>query len=104
MAMIAFHLSTGKFFDRIDVLNAGVVHQDVDAAEFGPGLIDHLLDLVGIGDIGAGIHHANIVLPLEIAHDFVDLVGRAEAVEHDIGAGSRRARSRCRAQFRWSSR
>ncbi len=76
-----------KFLDRIDVLNAGVVHQDIDAAEFGPGLIDHLLDLVGIGNIGARIHHADIVLPLEIADDFVDLVGRAEAVEHDIGAG-----------------
>jgi hypothetical protein len=28
------------------------------------------------------------VLTLEIAHDFVDRIGWAKAIEHDVGAGS----------------
>ena len=42
-----------EFLDRIDVLNAGIVDQDVDRSELGTGLIDHVFDLVGIGDVGA---------------------------------------------------
>ena len=75
-----------EFLDRIDMLNAGIVDQNVDRPELGAGLIDHVFDLVGIGDVGAPIHHADIVLALEIADDFLDFVGRAKTVEHDIGA------------------
>ena len=43
-----------EFLDRSDVLNAGIVDQHVDRAELGTGPIDHVFDLVGIGDVGAG--------------------------------------------------
>ena len=41
-----------KFLDRRDVLNAGIVDEDIDAAEFFARLLDHRLDLVRVGDIG----------------------------------------------------
>jgi len=47
---------------------------------------DHAFDLVRIGDVGALIHDADIVLSLEIIDDFFDFVGRPKAVEDDIGA------------------
>ena len=68
------------------MLNAGIVDQNVDRPNLGAGLIDHVFDLVGIGDVGARTHHADIVLALEIADDFLDFVGRAKTVERDIGA------------------
>ena len=36
--MMASHFSARELLDRRDVLDAGVVHQDVDAAELGLGL------------------------------------------------------------------
>jgi hypothetical protein len=37
----------------VDVLSAGIIDQDVDPAELGAGLIDHVFDLVRIGNVGA---------------------------------------------------
>ena len=56
IAMMAFHLSTGKILDRIDMLNAGIVDQDIHAAESASDPIDHVLDFIGIGNVGAGIN------------------------------------------------
>jgi len=41
-----------EFLDRVDVLNAGIVHQYIDTAEFGAGPVHHVFDLVRIGDVG----------------------------------------------------
>ena len=55
MAMIASHFSGGKVLDRRDMLDAGIVDQDVDGAEGLLGLPDHGDDLVGLGHVGRRI-------------------------------------------------
>ena len=55
MARIASHFSTGKLLDRRDVLDAGIVDQDVDAAERIRGFGDHAGDLGRVGHVGAAI-------------------------------------------------
>ena len=45
IAMIASHFSIGKFLDRRDVLDAGIVDQDVDRRRSLLGVVHHVGDL-----------------------------------------------------------
>ena len=86
------------------MLDAGIVDEDVDGAEFLLGVGDHGGDLVGLAHVGGGIAHRDAVLLGEAGAQRLDLAGVAEAVEDDIGAvGGKRPR-RSRGRCRWSSR
>ena len=54
-------LGGGEIFHRGDVLNAGIVDEDIEAAEFGLGAGHHCVDLRGLADIGAIIQHTDAV-------------------------------------------
>ena len=49
--------------------DAGVDDQNVDAAEFGVGALDHVRDFVGLGDIGTAVKHTDVVLVPEVIDD-----------------------------------
>jgi hypothetical protein len=51
----------GKLFDRGDVLYAGVVDEDVDAAELPFGIGDHGLDRLQPAHIGRMVGHRKAV-------------------------------------------
>ena len=80
-------LRDGKVLDRRDVLDAGVVDEDVDAAELARRVGHHGLDLGRLAHVGAvvaGLHAERGDLRLRP----VDI---AEAVEHDVRALARQA-------------
>ena len=52
IAMIASHFSGGKSSTGETMLDAGVVHENVDGPESLLGLPNHRDDLVGLGHVG----------------------------------------------------
>ena len=87
MAMIASHLAIGKRFDRLHVLDAGVVDEHVDLAEQLARVLDHAGDLGGLGHVGGGIGGLDPEALLELHAGLLDLGLVAEAVEHHVHAG-----------------
>ncbi len=79
-------LLDGKVLDGAHVLDAGVVDEDVDAAEIALGLGDHLRDLrrpQHVGRVEADLHPQRLH-----ALDRLGVVlGRAQAVRDDVDAG-----------------
>ena len=74
-----------ELLDRRDVLDAGIVDEDVDGAEIPLGLGHHLRDLARAQHVGRIESDAGAVRRTGL--DGGRIVGRrAEAVEHDIGA------------------
>ena len=76
----------GKLLDRRDVLDAGVVDDDVDLAELGACQLGHRTNLVRTAHVGARVAHLHAVLALHFGTRELDLVGIAEAVQQDVGA------------------
>ena len=52
--MMSFHLSR-KLIHRGDVLDAGVIDHDIDAAEGAFGIVHHRLDLPDVAQVGVVI-------------------------------------------------
>ena len=76
-----------KIFHRGDMLDAGVVDDDVDLAEFGPGGVGHGADGFRLAHAGAGIGDFDAGFPSQgEAQGFRSGLASPEAVEHDIGA------------------
>ena len=75
-----------EFLDRRDVLDAGVVDQDVDAAEGLLGRRDHRGDLGGLGHVGRRVERLDAEFLLDAGALLLDRGGVAEAVDHDVGA------------------
>ena len=73
-----------ELIDRRDVLNAGVVHQDVDRAELFVGFPDHRFDRSRIGHVGRVVAHGDAVLCLEPRPNRFDLIEASQAVQYDI--------------------
>jgi hypothetical protein len=71
-----------EVLDLGDVLDAGVVHEDVDAAELRCGELHHVLDLAGFAHVGTVVLGANT----ERFDLGLGCFGIAEAVEHDVCA------------------
>ena len=71
-----------ELFDAGHVLNARVVDQNVDAAEFAFGVVDHVGDLRRVADIGRVMPHLAAKL-LQFGNDFA---GVAKTVEYQVGA------------------
>ncbi len=71
---------------RRDMLDAGIVHQNVRAAEAGGRELHHRLDLVGPGHVGGGVHRLHAEIGFDLGAFCLDGLGRAEAVDHDIRA------------------
>ena len=89
IAITASHLSSGKLLDRRDVLDAGVVHQDVHAAQLARRLGDHPRDLDGLRHVGGAVGRLHLVLGPELRDQLVDQRLVAESVQHDVRAGGR---------------
>ncbi len=70
--MIGVPFLDRKLFDRRDVLDAGVVDQDIDAAELLLRERDHLGNLGGLRDIGVAVDNADIVLPRQVRAELLD--------------------------------
>ena len=74
----------GEVFYFCNVLNAGVVHENVDAAELVGGKLHHGFDLSGLAHVGAVVSH----LHTQGADRSFGAFDVAKAVEHDIGTAS----------------
>jgi hypothetical protein len=72
--------------DRCHMLDAGVVDQDVDAAEFLRSGCDQRGNLSRLAHVGRRIVHGDAVLPFQADTQSLDLVFVAEAVEHEVDA------------------
>src|SRR6185436_2273630 len=74
----------GKVLDRRDVLDAGVVDKDVNAAERGPGPGDEVGDLRRLGHVGAIVFDldATLLRQVDALRFYRRLV--AEAIQHDV--------------------
>lgn len=69
----------------IDVLDAGIVDQDINSSEFLQGFLDDLLAVSGLGQIGKDIDGLSIgVFSLELFDSLFDFLIGSEAVENDI--------------------
>ena len=75
-----------KISDGRHVLDAGIVDQDIQATQFGPGPGDHRVDRRRIADIGAVIDDADAVLGRDLGAELLDGGRVAEAVQNDGGA------------------
>jgi hypothetical protein len=82
--MIASHFS-GGLVDRRDVLDAGVVDDDVEPAERALRLAHHGGDLLAAGDVGGRVADLDARSPGDLAPDALDLVGVAKAIQGDVG-------------------
>lgn len=72
--------------DRSDVLDPGVVHQDVDAAVAQIDVREHRLDLVGFREVGAFVVDIDARFGGELRAQPFDLGRVSETVEHDARA------------------
>ncbi len=61
-----FPLRLGKLLDWCDVLDAGVVDDDVDFAEPGAGKLGHGAYLLGLAPVGARVTPLHAVSPLQL--------------------------------------
>ena len=77
------------------VLDAGVVDEDVDPAEFGGRLLDHAGDLVGLGHVRARVGGPHAACIGDVPAQPLDLAGVAEAVEQHVGARLGELLGRC---------
>jgi hypothetical protein len=72
MPMICSHLRIGELVDRCHELHAGVVDQDVDTAEGGFGLRDHLRDLGRLAHVGGAVGELHGALGGQLAAQRLD--------------------------------
>jgi hypothetical protein len=80
----------GKFVDRGDVLDAGVVHQDVHPAELRHGMGDQLAHFGRLREIGAVIADPHLVLRRQLFAERLNGRLVAETVQHHIRARTRK--------------
>jgi hypothetical protein len=89
IAMIWSHFSDGKLLDRRDVLDAGVVHQDVDAAHRRLRLLDQRAAVRALRHVGGDIDRPHVVFLRDAAGDRMVLVAVGERVQHHVRAQPR---------------
>ena len=73
-----------EILERREVTDNGVVDHDVDRAEALLRRLDEGSDLTGVREVGAVMQRPHAVLFLELAPLALDLLGIAEAVQHNI--------------------
>ncbi|KAG1448918.1 hypothetical protein G6F57_016736 [Rhizopus arrhizus] len=76
----------GKFLDRCGVLNARVVHQNVDAAHLRNGVLDHSAHRLASRKVGAIMRDPHAELGFQVGTNAFDLRRIAEPIQHDVGA------------------
>jgi hypothetical protein len=75
-------LSDREFLDRRDMLDAGIVHQDVESAVGFDRRFDHFRDLRRLGHVGRRMDGVHGVVRGQLRGGLGDLLPVAEAVEH----------------------
>ena len=81
-------LLNGKVLDRRDILNSGIVDENVNATEFLFRQRHHSADVIAIGHVGVAIDDLDIMPVGDVLADGLDLVRIAKSIEHDVGAAS----------------
>ena len=77
-----------EVLQRRNMLDAGIVDEDVEPAEFAQSRFDHLGDRGGARHVGAGIVDANVVILGDAFAGSFDLLRLAEAVQHYVRASA----------------
>jgi hypothetical protein len=77
-----------ELLDRGNMLDAGIVDEDVDAAELAAREVDHGGDVAALADVGAAEGDADVVRPRHLRPRLLDRRRVAEAVDDDIGASA----------------
>ena len=77
----------GKFIDGRDVLDTGIVDQNINGTEGGFGGGDEGGDFRGLADVCRVMQNLHPGFRGEIAAQFLNHGGFAKTVEHDVGAG-----------------
>src|SRR6266568_6270984 len=78
-----------KRFHRADMLDAGIIYDDVDVAEECRGMIRQSIDGFGLAHIRSIVVRGHAALRCDVVADRLDLLTIAEAVEQDVGATGR---------------
>ena len=79
-------LFNGEVLHRGHVLDAGVVHQDVDAAKFGLSVGHHGFDVGHLGHVRAVVAHTDAMGAARVQHFCLGAFGIAKAIENDVCA------------------
>src|ERR1035437_494004 len=75
-----------KILDICDMLDTGIVHQKIDAAEFFGCEFHHRLDLRRLGHVGIVIGGAHVKFLGDARLQFLDFLGITKSVEQNICA------------------
>ena len=75
-----------KIFNRCDILNSGIVDENVNATEFLLRQRHHRADVIAIGHVGVAVDDLDVMAVGDVLADGFDLVRIAKSIEHDIGA------------------
>ncbi len=67
------------------MLNAGIVHEHVERAEFFFGCADYVGNFGGLGHVGGRKSRLDAEVLFDACADLLDLRLVAKAIEHDIG-------------------
>ena len=89
-------LGQRKFLDGADVLNTGVVHQNIDTAECVGSALHHGFNGLGLAHVGAVVNDLNAELLFQPGTDAFDFSRIAESVDDEVDAGFRK--TLCNAQ------
>ena len=74
-----------KMLERSDMLDAGIVDQDIEPPVTGDGSRDHLGDRITAGHVGRGIADLDAEIGSDLIAGFGDLGRDAETVQHHRG-------------------
>ena len=75
-----------EILQRRHVLDAGIVDEDIEPAEFAQSRFDHRADRVGARHVGGGVVDANVVILGDAFARSFNLLRLAETVQHYVGA------------------
>ncbi|MOA17024.1 hypothetical protein D3C78_1372640 [compost metagenome] len=81
-----------EVLDQGGVLDAGVIDQDVDAAQLAHRVLDQPAHRVALGQVRAVVDHLHAMLVGQAGTHFFDLGGIAETIQDDVGALLREGR------------
>ena len=79
----------GEILDRGNMLDAGIVDENIDPSQMTRDFRDHAVDFPGIHQIGAVVKNFGVVLGLQAGLQGIDLRMNAQAVEGNSTSGLR---------------
>ncbi|MNV33008.1 hypothetical protein D3C71_1243620 [compost metagenome] len=74
------------------MLDARIVHQNIDAPHLRHGVVDHVPNGVAARQVGAIVGHPYAELGFQVGTDAFDFLRIAKAIQHDVGTLPRQHR------------